>query len=105
MEAEIGVVYNLLLNHLGPLRISFIGLAILLDFFSMALFLLRAIKGYGPSGIPVVSWIVYLFCIMYSSAGWRFDLIFMLCATVFHYVVEFIIPIEFRKWREQPTEP
>ena len=98
---------NVLLFALIVLGISLFALAILVDLISLHLNLRRVKRGYGPSGIPVLSLFVYLILIglgcgnifrhryIYESLITILIAILLICL---HICSHFIFPLLYSKW-------
>ena len=68
--------------------------AIALDILSLVLSLVRNIKGHGASGVPIISWLVYLMAIERGDQTFFFTSKTQasVSLTVFHLLCHFGIP-------------
>jgi hypothetical protein len=77
-------------------------LAILLDVLSLAMACRKVIRGHGPSGIPGLSWLIYVGWINLEQfhrdhpSGWPLQA--FLLATVFHMMCQFGVPAVYSRW-------
>ena len=71
--------------------------ALLADIISLVLAVRRTIKGSGPSGVPVLPWIIYYFLIEWMNQKFIFKtpLRAILVLTVFHLSCQYLIPLAF----------
>lgn len=72
--------------------------ALLADFASLVLGVRRAIKGHGPSGIPVLPWLVYYFLTEWLHQSFMFGspLRAIIAFTVLHVLCQYLIPLALR---------
>lgn len=67
--------------------------AILLDLFTLYLAMVSNKRGYGPSGVPVLSWMIYFFyCAFLLEESFMLKLFSFTALTVFHILCQFVIP-------------
>lgn len=78
-----------------------IAMGVLLDLLSCFLFVRRNKKGFGASGLPVVTFVIFYFIpILVTERSvlthyFWLDCLILLC---FHVLVVFVIPIFHKKW-------
>ena len=78
----------------SAIEITLLILAVAWDALSLVLNLRRNAKGHGASGVPVISWLVYLFLVewrkqtFFFASEWQAGL----ALTVFHLLCHFGIP-------------
>ena len=75
-----------------------LAVALLTDLVSLALSVVRVVRGHGPSGIPVVPWLVYYFLTewMHQSFMFASPLRAIVALTVFHVFCQYLIPLVLR---------
>lgn len=75
-------------------------IGIVLDLFTLSLAVARSIRGKGPSGIPGIPWLLYLYAIILSREPTPFNgepvivyrLVNLTALTLFHGLCQFILP-------------
>lgn len=72
--------------------------AVLTDLLSLALGVRRVVKGHGPSGIPILPWLVYYFLTEWLHQSFIFGspLRAIIAFTIFHVLCQYLIPLALR---------
>ncbi len=83
----------------------FLGLAVCIDLVSLVLWLRLYKRGSGPSGIPVVSWLIYF--VVCQARQSLFDLLWL---TLFHASCQYLVPFFYFRLllprdRKEPPSP
>lgn len=84
----------------------FLTLAIFLDVLSLYLALRRNRQGYGASGIPLMSWWIYLaYCGLIVKASTIQTLIYLLLLTLFHLSCQYVVPALHHRFFARAPQP
>ena len=91
------------LSILQQLGMLFLLLAVSVDIFSFYLALANNLRKRGPSGCPILPWLVYF---LFSLLWWQeivFKILAIIIFTTFHICCHYVVPMLHRKWLEYKT--
>jgi hypothetical protein len=69
-----------------------------LDLLSLHLELGYNKRGYGPSGVPVVSWLLYFLAVLMIPWSLGARMLFLALLTIFHVACHYLIPEAHKRW-------